>query len=63
MGSLNERFRVELSQSAGTIANMTLTVKTYGKGAAEAMRAAQAILDEAQGATDGLEIVSVEKIS
>ena len=61
-GSLNERFRVSLSGSNYPISSMDLVVKTYGKGVSEAMRVTQQILEEAQGATDGLEITSVEKI-
>lgn len=63
MATLKETFRVVMTGSVvSPIKHMELSIQTYGKGAAEAMRIAQSVLDEAQGPTEGLAITEIERI-
>lgn len=61
MGSILDRWRVHLQSISGPILSAEMCIRA--SSLKEATEAAQRVLDDAQGATNGLEIVEVERVN
>ena len=64
MATIHEKYKIQLGGSSiSPVESANLVIKTYGKGAGEALRVVNELQEEAQGQLGTLAVVSMERVA